>query len=288
MLVAAGGVAGVGFGARLVRGLLGSAILVIVITTAHLDTERHPIGDESYVAACRQHLDRDGAIVLSGFATPDAVRQVVEQSASREADAFYAVGTHNVYLTAPDEALGDDHPFNRQVRSSKGLIADDEIPADSPLREIYHDDSFRRFLCGVLDIAAVHPYDDDLSSINVHFAAAGLELGWHFDNSSFAVTMLLQAPEGGARFECVPDVRDADAGDMAYERVGEILDGEEPVTMLDFEPGDLVLFRGRNALHRVTPSEGATTRLLAVFAYNDQPGIGLSESALATFYGRTG
>lgn len=256
--------------------------------TAHLDTARHPIGDEGYVAACRGQLDREGALVLSGFATPAAVHQVVAQSAPRETTAFYAVGTHNVYLTAPDEALGAEHPFNRQVRSSKGLIADDEVPADSPLREIYHDDAFRRFLCGVLGIDAVHPYDDELSSINVHFAAGGLELGWHFDNSSFAVTMLLQAAEGGARFEYVPEVRDADAGDMAYERVGEILDGEVSVTALDFEPGDLVLFRGRNALHRVTPTEGDTTRLLAVFAYNDQPGIGLSESALATFYGRTG
>ena len=33
--------------------------------------------------------------------------------------------------------------------------------------------------------------------------------------------------------------------------------------------------------------EGAVTRMLVVFAYNDQPGIGLSESALTTFYGRT-
>jgi hypothetical protein len=133
----------------------------------------------------------------------------------------------------------------------------------------------------------IHPYADDLSSINVHFAAKGMELGWHFDNSSFAVTMLLQAPEGGALFEHVPAVRDADHGDMAFERVGRILDGDEVVRTLDFGPGELVLFRGRNALHRVTPTEGATTRMLVVFAYNDQPGVALSDSALATFYGRT-
>ena len=36
----------------------------------------------------------------------------------------------------------------------------------------------------------------------------------------------------------------------------------------------------------VTPTEESTTRLLVVFAYNDKPGIALSESALATFYGR--
>ena len=73
---------------------------------------------------------------------------------------------------------------------------------------------------------------------------------------------------------------------MAYERVANILDENETVNSLTFAPRDLVLFRGRNALHRVTPTEGSTTRILAVFAYNDQPGIGLSDSALETFYGR--
>ncbi|WP_273270758.1 hypothetical protein, partial [Methylophaga sp.] len=110
--------------------------------------------------------------------------------------------------------------------SSKGLIADDQIPSDSALRDVYNDPSFRAFLCGVLGIDEIHPYADSLSSINVHFAAAGQELGWHFDNSSFAVTMLLQAPEGGGSFDYVPAVRDADAGDMAYQRVNAVLDGD--------------------------------------------------------------
>lgn len=254
--------------------------------TTHLDTHRHPIEDQAYIAECRRQCERDGALVLAGFARPDVVADIVRESAPREADAFYAGQTHNVYLTPPDPALAEDHPFNRQIASSKGLIADDEIPADSPLRDIYGDASFRRFLCGVLDIDEVHPYADEMSSINVHFAAAGMELGWHFDNSSFAVTMLLQAADSGACFEYVPAVRGTDEGDMAFDRVGRVLAGDEAVQRLDFEPGDLVLFRGRNALHRVTPTEGDTTRMLVVFAYNDRPGVALSESARTTFYGR--
>ncbi|MDC3332107.1 2OG-Fe(II) oxygenase [Ilumatobacter sp.] len=256
--------------------------------TPHFDTKRHPITDDGYVARCRERLAHDGALVLRGFARASTIERIVTESAPRETNAFYAGTTHNVYLTPSDPALPDDHPYNRQVESSKGLIADDEIPTDSPLREMYDDASFRMFLCGVLGIDAIHPYADDLSSINVHFAAEGMELGWHFDNSSFAVTMLLQAAEGGAHFEHVPAVRDADAGDMAFDRVGTILAGGEPVQTLDFEPGDLVLFRGRNAIHRVTPTTGNATRLLVVFAYNDQPGVTLSTSARSTFYGRTG
>jgi len=258
------------------------------MTTDHLDMHRHPIADDAYLAECRATLDREGALVLPGFASSRTVDRVVADSRQHETGAYYAGNTHNVYLTPMDHSLAADHAFNRQVVSSKGLIADDEIPVNSPLREIYDDEAFRSFLCRVLGIEEVHPYADDLSSINVHFAATGMELGWHFDNSSFAVTMLLQASEGGGHFEYVPAVRDADAGDMAFERVDAILNGDERVTRLQFAPGDLVLFRGRDAMHRVTPTLGDTTRLLAVFAYNDQPDVALSRSALETFYGRTG
>lgn len=254
----------------------------------HLNTHQHRIEDAEYRSRCRETLDKDGALVLPGFFTSEAIASVIAQAEPHEADAFYAQSTHNVYLTPPDPNLAPDHTFNRQIVSTKGLIADDWIPADSPLRSVYADPDFRAFLCAVLGIDDIHPYADDLSSINVHFAAEGRELGWHFDNSAFAVTMLLQAPTGGGRFEYVPAVRDADAGDMAYDRVASVLDGTEIPETLTFDPGDLVLFRGRNALHRVTPTEGEISRLLVVFAYNAEPGIGLSESALETFYGRTG
>ena len=189
-------------------------------------------------------------------------------------------------LADPDPCLADDHAFNRQVLSSKGLIADDQVPPDSPLRTIYADPDLRGFLCAVLGIESIHAYDDPLSSINVHFAPHGRELGWHFDNSSFAVTLLLQAPQAGGIFEYVPAARASGRGEQGYETVDAVLDGVHPVETLTFAPGDLVLFRGRDALHRVTPTIGDVTRLLVVFAFNDGPGVRLSDSALATFYGR--
>ena len=247
----------------------------------------HRIKDPDYVAQCRAQLEADGALVLDGFFSADAIEQIVTESLAQREHVFYAGSTHNVYLTEPNPDLSKNHPFNRQVLSTKGLIADDQISFGSPLRTVYDDPAFRSFLAGVLGINHIYPYADHVSSINVHFADAGRELGWHFDNSAFAVTMLLQAPAAGGVFEYVPAVRDAEAGDMAFERVGAVLDGTEEVQRLHFTPGALVLFRGRNALHRVTPVEGDTTRLLVVFAYNEEPGITLSESARTTFYGRT-
>ena len=50
--------------------------------------------------------------------------------------------------------------------------------------------------------------------------------------------------------------------------------------------GALVVFRGRTALHRVTPVEGGRPRLLAVLSYDPEPGKTLSEHTRRIFYGR--
>ena len=57
-------------------------------------------------------------------------------------------------------------------------------------------------------------------------------------------------------------------------------------TVLSKDVETLVLFRGRNSIHRVSPNESDKTRMLAVLAYNSQEGVELSESARMTFYGR--
>ena len=153
---------------------------------------------------------------------------------------------------------------------------------------VYRSPVYRTFLCSVLGVEALFEYADPLSSINIHYAKRGQELGWHFDNSSFAITLLIRRPEAGGVFEYVKDVRDADSGEMSYEQVGRILDGEVSAQSLAMEAGALVLFRGRNSIHRVTPTVGDRTRMLVVLAYNTEPGVSLSESARLTFYGRLG
>ena len=120
----------------------------------------------------------------------------------------------------------------------------------------------------------------------MHYAHDGQELGWRFDNSSFAITLLLQAPEAGGRFEYMKDLRDAEAGDLNFAGVADLLDGKTTPDSLAITPGSLVLFRGRNAIHRVTPTKGQTPRYLVVLAYNDAPDIALSEAARMTFFGR--
>ena len=253
-----------------------------------IDMSAFPLGDPAFRARCRADLDRDGVLVMPRFLAPDAVEVVRREAVAHRGRAYFCAQDHTVYLSPPDPAFAPDHPRNRLVVSSKGCITDDIVPADSPLRALYDAEPFRDFLCEILGEDALYDYADPLSSINIHYAETGQELGWHFDNSSFAITLMIQPAERGGQFEYVGGVRDADAGDMNYDGVGAVLNGKVTARQLTMDAGALVLFRGRNAIHRVAPNEGERTRMLVVLAYNAQPGVSLSEAARMTFYGRIG
>lgn len=251
-----------------------------------VDLDRHPIDTADFAHASAKSLDDAGVLVLKGFIRPQALAAMVAEAQEGEPQAYFCTQSHSVYLTPPDPNHPVDHPANRQVASSKGCICDDVVPAASPLRAVYNSETFHRFIKQATGEAELHPYADPLSSINIHYAQRGQELGWHFDNSSFAITLLIQKPDAGSRFEFIRDLRDADAGEMNYEGVGRLLDGRVAPEVLQMEPGTLVLFRGRNSIHRVSPNESDRTRMLAVLAYNSKPGVSLSENARMTFYGR--
>ncbi|MFD0918028.1 2OG-Fe(II) oxygenase [Pseudahrensia aquimaris] len=251
-----------------------------------IDLETYPIFDETFCEKSAGTLDSSGALVLPGFILPKALSAMQAEAEENESKAYFCAQNHTVYLGPVDETLPTDHPRNRMVESSKGCICDDDVPQASPLRALYDADGFRAFVKAVTGERELHPYADPLSSINIHYANRGQELGWHFDNSSFAITLLIQKPEAGSRFEYIKDLRDADAGEMNYDGVGALLDGALEPDVLMMEPGTLVLFRGRNSIHRVSPNQSDKTRMLAVLAYNNAPGVELSENARMTFYGR--
>lgn len=251
-----------------------------------INLEQFPLHKNSFRVECKRSLDEHGVLVLPDFLKLSAIRAVQAEGEKNKYLAYYTARKHNIYLSPSDPKYPEEHPRNREVSSSKGCITTDQIPTDSALRALYDAPEFREFLCAVLGEDELHEYADAISSINLHYASEGQELGWHFDNSSFAITLMIQCPESGGSFEYVKDVRDADKGEMNYELSGKILDGELPSKTLAMDAGALVLFRGRNSMHRVTPVIGGRTRMLVVLAYNTEPSISLSESARMTFYGR--
>ena len=251
-----------------------------------INSHLHPISSTEFRASCKAELDRNGVLLLPKFLTDSAIDEIRQEGLQNKHLAYYTSDTHNIYLSPNNSELPSDHPRNRPIESSKGCITDDQIGEDSNLKQLYANEDFRSFLCAVLAEDALYEYADNLSSVNLHYASEGQKLGWHFDNSSFAITLLIEKPKGGGEFEYVKNVRDADAGELNYQLAGKILEGEIKPKRLGMQPGSLVLFRGRNSMHRVTPTLGDRTRMLAVLAYNTEPNIALSESARMTFFGR--
>jgi hypothetical protein len=192
--------------------------------------------------------------------------------------------------------LPPTHIFNRQVVTSKGCVTTDQIPAESVLKKLYYSHRFQNFLCSALEVKELFDYKDPLSSITIHYATEGQELGWHFDNSAFAITLLLQKAKEGGEFEYMPNIRQPDSSTFGFadeikkeyeDDVVSVLDGKLKPLKLGIEPGTLVLFRGRDSLHRVNQVVGDQTRILVVLAYNEIPNVRLPDETMKSFFGRT-
>ncbi len=252
-----------------------------------INLEQYPINDlKEFAAGCNSKLNEHGSIVLPDFIRKYALQKMRKEAEEKKHLAYFCDQTHSVYLSTKDPDYPENHPRNRQVISTKGCITDDQVSEKSPLRVLYNSKEFREFLSVVLDESTLYSYKDPLSSINIHYHETGQELGWHFDNSSFAITLMIQSAESGGQVEYVKQLRNSEKGDMNFEGVGKVLDGITTPVQLEQSEGSLVLFKGRDTIHRVTPNRGKRDRILVVLAYNTKPGISLSEDARLTFYGR--
>ena len=256
-----------------------------------VDLDRYPIAAheeprrDELIGQCRNQLIQNGSCVLEGFVRTAAVEAILCDVKPRLADAYYCTNRHNPYLVTSDAAFPIDHPRNREQISDLGCLADDQINDDSPLRALYRAGPLRAFIAAILGVQRLYPYADPLGSLNVNVFRPGQQLGWHFDNADYAVTVMLQPSEEGGVYEYMPGARQPN--DERYDAIAEVLDGDrQPVRQLAMGPGALVLFRGRYALHRVTPVEGRTPRLIAVLSYDTEPGVMLTEFNRRLFYGR--
>jgi hypothetical protein len=257
-----------------------------------VDLDRYPIDrlraadGEQLVARCRASLAATGVCQLDGFLRPAAIRRSIELAASLQERAWTSNQGHNVYFEPiPDNARADD-PLAMVQHSSKRAIAYDLIPGDAPLRRLYESAEMTEFVASALGRDVLHRSADPLDALEIAVFAPGDELGWHFDNSEFSVTIMLQVATDGGWFEYVPGLRTAaDANHAGVSRFLGSVTAAEPIR-LDPAPGTLSLFEGRLALHRVTPVAGSHDRINAVLTYGERPGMQLTELTRTLFYGR--
>ncbi len=258
-----------------------------------VDLERYRIADpdspgsRSLVERCRAAIREDGHCLLPGFLTPDSTRTMVEEADPLLPGAWFCSRTHNVYLAPEDRGFPEGHPRRRRLTTRVGSLAHDRLPKEGLLCRLYDWDPLVRFVGAVLEKQAFYRLADPLGALSINVFTDGGGHAWHFDESEFSMTIMLQTAERGGHFECVPRIRPAEGED--YDAVGRVLDGQvDDVRRLEFEPGTLLIFGGRRSIHRVTAIRSGRPRLVAVLCYGSEPGLINSDLVRELFWGRTG
>ena len=250
-----------------------------------VNLQLYPIQESGYMQSCKTQLDSKGALVMEDFLNSKTIPTLQTEAKEVRHLAYFCHHNHNAYLLDPDPDFPAEHIRNLEQVSDKGCITHDQVPENSLLRTLYEWPDFRKFLKQVLG-ESVFPYADTLSSININYYEQGQQLGWHFDNASFAVTLMLQSPGQGGEFEYREKVRNSEKGDSAFADTEAVIKGKLQPKTLAMGDGALVLFRGRNSLHRVAPIVSEHARILVTLNFNTEPGIMLSELARMAFFGR--
>jgi hypothetical protein len=256
-----------------------------------LNLETFPIdrpSSEDYqklVARCRADLTAGGMFSLAGFLQPEAtLKAVSEVSPVLETGSFKHHRQHNIFFRDTVPGIADDHPAMVKLDSINHTICADQIK-DSVVTRVYEYHPLRRFLAEAMDKQNLYLMDDPLARVNVMATRDGQALNWHFDQSEFTTTIMLQASEEGGELEYCSDLRSAEESDL--DGIAQLVNGKHTgCKLIKLMPGTLNVFRGVNTAHRVTTVRGLRDRILTVFSYYDQPGVTFSDKMRSGFYGR--
>ena len=251
-----------------------------------INYNEHPLDNSKYINLCKDEIADKSILVLNNFLTKDCLNELILEALNLENKAFYCSQNHTILLKKHSNLIKNEDPLNIEVKSDKGCVPHDLIGKNSKLNKIYKSQIFKQFLKDVLSLEEIYPYADSLSSINYNYYQNTQQLGWHFDNASFAITLMIQSADSGGEFEYFSKGRDYASNFIDKTYIKKILNNSIKPKKINADAGTLVLFYGRNYLHRVTPVSSIKPRILVTLNYNEEAYTKLSENARLTFFGR--
>ncbi len=258
-----------------------------------VDLGRYPIdrpdsyGYRQLIADLRRDLDADGCAVLRSFVHEEGLERLIAEADEVAPKAHRSFNRTNAYFTQDDPSFGIGHPIRRFFDRSNAFVPADNFLATSPLRRIYEYEGFMPFIREALNEPEdrFFRYDDPLADVIINVVEKGGGFPWHFDTNNYTVTLAIQNGEAGGAFEYAPNLRTGE--DENFKGVAAILDGSRRgVHQLELQPGDLQIFKGRYALHRVAPVEGDRKRYVGIFSFVETEGMGGGVERTRQLYGR--
>jgi hypothetical protein len=221
------------------------------------------MNDDALTSQLNQAFVDENIVVLPGFIKPSALPALVA-----ECDELAKVAYHTT------------------VNANLEVVAYDQFPNDSVIRALYEWEPLMEFVARVLGEKQLYRYADPFGALNLAVMRDGHELGWHFDQTDFVVSIALQPSIEGGHFENVPRIRSM--GNDNAETVAAIRNGErnDLVRLEPMTPGTLMVFNGRWSYHRVSKVHGAVARHVALLAYDTKPGTDSNTELKIGRYGR--
>ena len=178
-----------------------------------IDLETYPIDRsdcEAYAALvnrCRVDLSEGGMFNLEGFLKPAAIlKAVAEVTPVLQSDSFKHQRHHNIFFKEEVPGIPANHPAMRKFNSTNHAICADQI-SGSVVTRVYEYPPLLRFLADAMEKETLHLMDDPLASVNVMATRDGEALNWHFDQSEFTTTIMLQASNEGGELEYCSELR---------------------------------------------------------------------------------
>ena len=189
-----------------------------------VNQSKHPIDSDEYIQYCYDEIKKNSILILNDFLTNGCLSELITEAHGLQDQAFYCSQNHTILLNKQDKLSDLNDPLNREVVSDKGCVPHDLLNQQSKLNILYQSNIFKNFLKGVLNLKDIYPYSDTLSSINYNYYQKSQQLGWHFDNASFAITLMIQSSDKGGEFEYVSKGRNFSENYIDKSYIKDILD----------------------------------------------------------------
>jgi len=259
------------------------------VATSPVNLERYPLDrpeSDEYRRLVREGAQsfRDGGVaLLPNFLTEQGLRSITVEADRLVSTAFFCRNEHDVYLNTDGQGAAD--AVDRPMRTDVGSIANDYLEPGGALQQLYDSGWLPDFIAEVVGVDKLFVSEDPLGAVSINVFAPGDAHAWHFDESLFTVTVMVQEAAAGGFFEYVHGVRGPDFDD--HDAMNAIFDGDESsVQRLAFSAGTLSIFAGRHTMHRVTKVGGDRHRFVPVLTFATEPGYRNSDEVRELFWGR--
>ena len=190
-----------------------------------------------------------------------------------------------IYQGEVDPSAPDNDPRRQEYTHVASQLADDQIPEETLIKQLYESDLLTEFIRRVQKKETLYRCADEFQALNLVGLEPGSWHAWHYDTTECTVTLLLQAAERGGEFTFIPNSRTDVSEDR--EAVDRLLAGDmSGAQTFSREAGAFTLFRGGYSLHGVTKVEGKVPRITAILTYSEEPGTVLSDEVNIRIYGK--